>query len=198
MESRICGRSYLLLPDGEKEPVKIRKTYMDRTISCLKAKMDEILEMLKDMEYSDSDCLKVLQKYVFEPAFGDNTLSGDSRVWRMEYASCRAGDLLEELKNSKPGVFQDLDRRTLEDLGFRSFGKSDFWENTIINDDEKEVVEEVFVYEKKLIFRVRTTWWTIIDPGAKHSKKIEYKSKKTTASFRQCVRNTGLDFEKYY
>lgn len=170
LKSMKIDDKYRILMDGEHIPEEITQSELDNALSQLKSAADNLLSMINNVsnEYNvKGDIIKRL----FSNACLDSDNGGK---WRIEALSYEIDMLQKYLKDSSDNVPSIEESETIYDYGYKNtWLDSEIFEKKLEDNDEREVVEEVFIKDGTFVHRKRTTEWEKVDYG-RHSKSIIY------------------------
>ena len=201
IKSKIDGRDYLFQIDDEdnyKRSVRrINKNKTDASLRRLRNAMTVIcdeLEKVYEGNYSLYDLIR--DEYVF---CGSLQLE-DGEIYWLRAARDRIAELetMLQTQNDELDYIPPKEMITLSDLGYKAITNSTpFYEKTIEDNDEQEVVEEILVGGSgEYIRRKRTVLWERTNYG-KSSKSIKYKKLPIGKRLYKAIQNTLLSEWKY-
>ncbi len=177
MKSKIDKRSYVVLLDEERFPLKLNRKRTDKALLELSADFGKISNIMKTAYNTDYNLYVFLRDILSDSSTFD---FDEGRDWRLEEIFKSIEQTHKELLTNHDEIKSEEEVLTMEDLGFRSFSfRPIMYEKLIDDTDEKEVTEEVFEWEGKLRHRFRTTIWEKVSYG-KSSKEIKYKEARIT------------------
>lgn len=187
MRSKIEGRNYVLLCDGEREPRKFNKRRTDATIDRLLKACETIVDTMQALYENDYPAYEVFAETMFDY---------DIRLDHID-------DMAERLRSFKEDLLmRDDDIRPfdevliLSDLGFyQDVMCGNRYERKIKSDDDEEIIEEVIraVNEKthrvEHLYRMRTIKWVGTDYG-RSSESIVYCNRPVGKRLKNAIQNT--------
>lgn len=194
MRSKPEGRNYLVLLVDDKFPVKVNKKKADGTLSKLENAMTTISDILSDLYHSDYDLYRLVRDEIFSPACMS---LDDGNCWNISFMASQCRDVEGRLLCSNDDIPNEEDIITLDDLGYHMpMHDTRFWEKTLEDTNEREVVDEVvWAKDGKVYHRQRTIEWEQV-PGGRHSKSITYKSLRTGKKLACAIRNVDEQIKK--
>ena len=191
MQSKVIGRNYLILPDGERIPIKINKNRTDKILSRMQNGLQTFNECVQEL-YQSNDY--ELYNFLTKEAFDSACLNFyDGKCWNLTYLEQELEKIGEELLSNDDNIKTAEEAVILEDLGYRDamWGRTDnWWEKVLEDTEEREVVEEIRGGEEA-VRRLRTTIWEKTDYG-RHSKKILYKTLPIGKKLSRALENSRL------
>lgn len=175
MLSKIEGRNYVFLLDGDRFPVKVNRKVMDRALLDIEVSFKKVQLLLKKLYETD---------YAAYAFIRDMVLGNDSRFdlddgssFLIDQVVDNAVSVHERLLTGNDEIKSQEEIETLEDLGYHWYGGGlahVMYEKVLEDSDEKEVVEEIQQSGDKMVRRIRTTLWKKTNFG-KSSVSITYK-----------------------
>ena len=191
MRSQIRNNTYRIMRLDDRLPVELNKEQTDESIEKIKTAIHAINEEIKNLYHENYDLLSFLDSEVFEPA---SLNVDDGKIWNLNYAEYVLDEIQDSLKSNDDNIPEIDDVLTLEDDGFRKmdYGRHDLWEKVLESNNEKEVVEEILLFEKP-IRRIRTIFWEI-HPGVKSSKEIKYEELEIDEKLLKHINNTKREY----
>ena len=189
MKSRVKGRDYLILKDGDRFYTKVNKNRLDRALRRVISAL-EIIEKELDEPYDIRD---LMMEEVFYYV-GSSTYCDEK--FRVDWALGKARELQEFLETHNDDIPEPEDVERVEDIGFRRQIYSDnrHWEKMIQDTGEQEIVEEILLLDKP-VRRKRTIDFEITDYG-KSSTNIVYKTLPIGKRLMKIIQNTIRDYEQ--
>lgn len=174
VESRVDGRNYLVLPEGERFPLKLNRKRLDKALFGIEVSFKKIQALMKELYEQDYDSYVFIRDYVF----------GYGRFEFDEGSSFHLDDVVDTVVSVHGSLLSRMDEirpveevEMLEDLGYKYYGGGlahVMYEKVLEDTDEKEVVEEIQQVEGKMVRRIRTTLWEKTSYG-KSSRSITYR-----------------------
>lgn len=190
MLSRQEGRNYLILLDGERFPVKINKNKLDRTLGALEKALQAIQKEIGDAYDTNYELYSILQNVVFGyyGLAADRVVDGKNE-W-VEDTLYSLKEIKEQLATGNDTIMAAEYVTTLRDIGYqKTYGRQgQSWEKTIVDNDDVEIVEEIYIGDE-ILHRKRTTVWQKTDYG-KASTEIIYKNLPISKKLAQIIENT--------
>lgn len=188
MQSKVEGRNYKIIADGDTFPKKINKNLLDQKLERLIKEMETVVKTIDDLHDQHYEIKDLLDRQIW---------CLDDAKDKLKYCVDELEVLQAELLTNNDDVPDADELITLPDLGFKqpSLGDQYFWERTVEETDEHEIVEEVQKHGEKLYYRLRTTEWEKTDYG-RQSKSITYKKLRTTKKLLTAINNTIPDNTK--
>ncbi len=174
MKSKIEGRNYVVLPDGERFPLKLNRKRTDKVLFETKIALERIQVLMKSLYSYDYDLYSFFVKEVYRYS---NFNFDEGQDWNLDMLVEALNDIHERLLVSSDEIKPAEEMELLEDLGYVrvSFSKNHVIYEKIMEDtSEKEVTEEIQFVDGKMFRRIRTVYWDC-GSGYKSSKKITYK-----------------------
>lgn len=186
MDSKIEGKNYIVLTDGDKFPVKLNVTKTDKSLARIEKALSSVKEEIMNLYETNYDLYRLLDDEVFDwpvSGFDDGKCSNlDSLIYQLHQLQSR----LHTQNDSIPPV-EDL--ITLDDFGYSNeYHHAKIWEKKIEDNDEREVVDEIQLLDPPLR-RIRTIEWEKTEHG-KSSKKITYKKLSIGKKLLKAAENT--------
>lgn len=158
MLSRQEGRNYLILLDGERFPVKINKNKFDKTLGTIEKALQTIQKEIGNAYETNYEMYSVLRDAVFGyyGRAADRVVDGKNEWVDDTLYSLRQAK--EQLATGNDTIMAAQYVTTLRDSGYqKTYGiHGQNWEKTIVDNDDIEIVEEVYIADKTL-HRKRTT-----------------------------------------
>ena len=145
MKSKIRGRNYIILYDGEKYYSKVNKSKLDRS---LKRVIDALEVLNGELEYRN-DVSELIMDEVFYDYVDDDYSHKKDRIQKaLEYAI----ELKEQLETHDDEIPEPEEVTLLEDIGYKHqpFDQKGYWTKLIENTEDREVIEELWLSEKPI------------------------------------------------
>lgn len=183
MKSKIRGRNYIILYDGEKYYSKVNKSKLDRSLK----RVIEALEILNsEIEKRDDISELIMDEVFYDYGYDDYSY----RIDRIRNALKDAQELKEQLETHDDEIPEPEEVILLEDIGFRHrpFDKRGYWTKLIENTADREVTEELWLSEKP-IRRKRIIDYEKTEYG-RSSTNIEYKNLTIGKRLMKVIENT--------
>lgn len=161
---------YRILLDGEYLPEEIVQSKLDNSLAYFKDAVEKFRSSLK--EYATGYNLENnVIKYLLNHACFD---VDDGKNWKLEDLFDEIENLQKYLKTSTDVIPSYEESETILDKGFKDeWGDSQIFEKKLEDNEEREVVEELYQTKDGFVHRKRTTIWEKTDYG-RHSKEIKY------------------------
>lgn len=173
MRCRVNGRNYVILPDGEKFPVKFNKKKMDAVLERLEKALSSVSELMGELYDNDYDAFNLIASDVFYDAcFKVN----DGHIVEIEDALYSLNQFKDKLQSSDDDIPDYSDLVTLDDLGYViDDPRVVLWRKELSSSAERDVCEEIFQDENgSYVRRERTIDWETTEYG-RSSKSIVYR-----------------------
>lgn len=195
VKSKIEKRDYCILKDGERFPIRLNKKKTDHIISSLIHKFGSLENVLEDIQREDSDIGNFVLNTVLRSLYNMSYYS-DAQDFQYQIQNVLKDlvDLQEFLKTHDDEIKPEEEVVLLSDLGYKKDYVGKLWGKILEDTDEKEVTEEILLYEKPLR-RIRTIIWEKTDYG-KSSKSIRYKKMPIGKKLEKAIENTQNEVAK--
>ena len=165
MKSKIEGRSYIVLPDEVKFPVKLNQKRVDKTLMELDISLKKIQFLMKNLYETDYDTYKLIVKQVF----GEDVFSFDEgKSHQLDMMIDNLDAFHEQLLTGNDEIPAREEIESLEDLGYTcSVLDKDtvLYQKTLKVVGDEEVIEEIFEIEGKMVRFIRTVRWEQTEYG---------------------------------
>ena len=189
MLSKIEGKNYVIADDDGWNRIKINRNKTREDVSRIIKSIEQIGQKMRELYEKKPDLYYLLNQEVFE---GYSLDFEEGRCWRINSVKRELEELLNELETNDDEILPKEQIATLRDLGYKKFfGHMQAWEKVIEDSDEREVVEEILLFDGKQepLRRIRTIMWEKTDYG-KSSKSIKYKKLQIGKKLMQAIKNT--------
>lgn len=195
MKSKVEKRDYCILKDGERFPIKLNKKKTDHIISSLIHRFGSLENVLEDIQREDPDVGNFVLDIVLKSLYNMSYYS-DAQDFQYQIQNVLKDlvDLQEFLKTHDDEIKPEEEVVLLSDLGYKKDYVGKLWGKILEDTDEKEVTEEILLYEKPLR-RIRTIIWEKTDYG-KSSKSIRYKKMPIGKKLEKAIENTQNEVAK--
>ena len=186
MQAKTIKNKYRILLDGDRLPLEVSKSKVDRALKklqrCLQELNAEVKFLNKEEEY---EVLHILVRMMDEKHC--NIIEDD---WTLKNAENAVERIREELM-SDDDVPEIEDVMVLSDEGFKQdISDNRLWQKVLEDTEEKEVVEEVYLKsDGEILHRKRTIYWTLTDYG-RSSRNIKYIDVPTGKHLEKIIGNT--------
>ena len=186
MQAKTIKNKYRILLDGDRLPLEVSKSKVDRALKklqrCLQELNAEVKFLNKEEEY---EVLHILVRMMDEKHC--NIIEDD---WTLKNAENAVERIREELM-SDDDVPEIEDVMVLSDEGFKQdISDNRLWQKVLEDTEEKEVVEEVYLKsDGEILHRKRTIYWTLTDYG-RSSRNIKYIDVPTGKHLEKIIENT--------
>ena len=183
MKSKIRGRNYIILYDGEKYYSKVNKAKLDRS---LKRVIDALEVLNSELEYRNDVSELIMDKVFYDYSYDDYSYRRNKIRNALEYAQ----ELKEQLETHDDEIPEPEEVTLLDDIGFRHrpFDKKGYWTKLIEDTEDREVIEELWLSEKT-IRRKRIIDYEKTGYG-RSSTNIEYKILPIGKRLMRVIKNT--------
>ena len=183
MKSKIRGRNYIILYDGEKYYSKVNKAKLDRS---LKRVIDALEVLNSELEYRNDVSELIMDKVFYDYSYDDYSYRRNKIRNALEYAQ----ELKEQLETHDDEIPEPEEVTLLDDIGFRHrpFDKKGYWTKLIEDTEDREVIEELWLSEKT-IRRKRIIDYEKTEYG-RSSTNIEYKILPISKRLMRVIKNT--------
>lgn len=188
MQSRIDGENYLVLQDGHHITDRINKDETDNTIKNLCSHLHGLSECLLNLYDRNYDLYSLLSHEAFDMAGLD--LDG-GKCWRLDFLYGKLQQIQNSLLNNHDDIRIPEECIMLEDLDFQEsfWGHHiDAWEKVLEDNDEREILEEIFCNPDP-VHRIRTTIWKK-DGYSLSSESITYKTLPLSKELKIALKNS--------
>jgi len=182
--------NYLIVRKYDKFPYKINGQKLHMIMGNLAKKIIELRGCIDFLSEEEPEILAIIKEY----SYNFNNFVDNLR---------KLGYILDELEDFADFLEEDDDVKPIEDLwdlsdeGFTlsHFGASKdeseyMWEKVLSSADDKDVVEEIYVINDKVLHRKRTIIYDISEPGIKSSTSIYYEDLPLTPKLMKTIGNS--------
>ena len=189
MLSKIEGKNYVIADDDGRNRIKINRNKTKESILRITKSIEQIGQKMRELYEKKPDLYYLLNQEVFERYSLDFE---EGSCWRIDGVKRELEELLNELETNDDEILPKEQIAMLRDLGYKKFfGHMQAWEKVLEDTEEREVVEEILLFDDKRepLRRIRTIMWEKTDYG-KSSKSIKYKKLPIGKKLMQAIKNT--------
>lgn len=188
MRSMKVDNKYRILIDGERLPVEIDQDVLDDDIARLKDAAYTLQSALRNIYDNDGVTYDIISEMMYKACVDYQ----EGSVWQVDNLVYELNQIQEQLVASEDILPAYEEAETILDHGFyENWSKLGFYEKTLEDSEECEIVEEIFAYEGEIHYRRRTILWER-DGTSKHSKEIIYEDLPIDDNLARVIRNSGI------
>jgi len=201
IKSKIDGRDYIYqIDDEDRDDINVRrinKNKTDASLRRLRNAMTLICDELEKVYEGNHNLYELIdEEDIF---YGDLRLE-DGDIHMLRAARDRIAELetMLQTQNDELDYIPPIKMITLSDIGYRAvINRTPFYEKTLEDSDEQEVVEEIQVTGSgEYLRRKRTVIWDKTTYG-RRSRSIKYKKLPIGKKLYHIIQNTLLPGWKY-
>ena len=171
MLSRKENGKYILWDEESRERIEVDKKKADKVLSELEKDLSHIQTLLEDIYWSSPSFYNYLNDYILMD------MAEKLMDTEMKDSIKNLKEFSKNLSQRQDEIPAPEDYMTLEDIGFQKCHRtiaSHMYEKIIQNNAQYEIVEEIFLFHEKILYRKRITEWEEEIQGCRISKNIMY------------------------